>query len=171
MKLLALFTLAVAAFAQPTTMRSLQPDRPDEGRRDFRYGLWLSPGHEGRAPRLQMPSRRAEEGATRRIQTAFTTEFSDPKAPTPTMAAKSFFRSRLFLALLGGAIAGTGAALLATGESSREIPASNCSSFYPAPFVPCIPAHTEKTRSGVRDGFGGGMLVGGLLVVWVSLQH
>jgi hypothetical protein len=82
---------------------------------------------------------------------------------------RSFFRSRKFLFLVGGAIAGSGAALLATGERSRQAPAFNCS-FYPAlPLAPCIPAHAEKTRSGIRDGFGGGMLVGGFIVIYVAI--
>ncbi len=170
MKWLALFILSAAAFAQPDTSLSQQPDRSSEGwrRPDFGYALRLSRGQEGLAPRLQMNGRGDEAVGRRPIRSASAGGLNDPK--TQAVAAKSFFRSRLFLALLGGAIAGTGAALLVTGEGTRQVPASNCS-FYPAPFVPCNPAHTVKTRSNIRDGLGGGMLIGGIVVVWVGIQR
>ena len=82
---------------------------------------------------------------------------------------KSFFRSRRGLAAIGAALAGAGVALLATSGRTRQVPASNCS-FYPAPFIPCVPAHEEKTRSGVQNGLGGGLLVGGFGVVYVSMR-
>lgn len=171
MKLLALLMLAAVAFAQPYTAPSYRPDRSREAWsvQDFRYALPLFRGQRGLAPGLPMRGHSTEgtiEGGP--IQSALVGRFNSPAAPP--VAARSFFRSRKFLFLLGGAIAGTGAALLATGERSRQVPATNCS-FYPAPFVPCISAHSEKTRSGVRDGFGGGMLMGGFVVVWVAIAR
>ncbi len=88
-------------------------------------------------------------------------------APTPR---RSFFRSRKFLAVLGGAVAGTGAVLLATGWRTRQVPAANCTSSAAMVLVPCIPAHTQRTRSGTRDGVGGGLLVGGFVLVYNSMR-
>ncbi len=74
-------------------------------------------------------------------------------------------RPRRVLGLVGLALVGTGAALVLTAGRTREVPASNCS-FYPAPFVPCVPAHTEKVRSGVQERIGGGAVVGGFVLIY-----
>ncbi len=105
-----------------------------------------------------------------RTASADTTEPGTPSdsgdsGKSPTQPVKRA-RSRRVLGFVGVALVGTGIALVKTSQRTHEVPAVNCS-FYPDPFIPCVPAHTDTTRSQVQDGIGAAALIGGIVTIYV----
>jgi hypothetical protein len=99
--------------------------------------------------------------------TAATAPDSPPHSNSQT---KPRFRSRRAWIIAGIALAGAGAALLATSGRTRRVPAANCDSSAAMVLIPCIPAHTEQTRSSAQDAAAGSLLLGGIVTIYSTMR-